>query len=43
MEKSESKKLIPLYLQDYFLTNTDMNHFVRMQDILEFLETVSIG
>ncbi len=38
MEKSESKKLIPLYLQELFLTKTDKNHYVRMPEILSFLE-----
>ena len=42
MEKSESKKLIPLYLQQLFLEKTDKNHFIRMPEILSFLETKGI-
>ena len=38
MEKSESKKLIPLYLQELFLKKTDKTHYVRMPEILCFLE-----
>lgn len=37
-ESSESKKLIPLYLQQLFLERTDKTHFVRMPDILKYLE-----
>ncbi len=40
--KSESKKLIPLYLQQLFLEKTDETHYVRMPDILSFLETKGI-
>lgn len=43
MEKSESKKLIPLYLQELFLKKTDKNHFIRMPDILSFLESKNIN
>ena len=42
MEKSESKKLIPLYLQQLFLEKTDKTHFIRMPEILSFLETKGI-
>jgi predicted DNA-binding transcriptional regulator YafY len=42
MSKSESKKLIPLYLLEYFFKNTDEEHYVRMPDILEYLETKGI-
>lgn len=42
-EKSlESKKLIPVYLQQLFLEKTDKNHFIRMPEILSFLETKRI-
>lgn len=41
-EKSESKKLIPLYLQQLFLEKTDNTHYVRMSDILSFLESKGI-
>lgn len=42
-EKSlESKKLIPVYLQQLFLEKTDKNHFIRMSEILSFLETKGI-
>ena len=34
MEKSESKKLIPLYLQQLFLEKTDKSHYIKMPDIL---------
>lgn len=37
-EKSDSKKLIPIYLQKIFLEKTDKNHFIRMPEILEELE-----
>lgn len=40
--KSESKKLIPLYLQQLFLERTDKTHFIRMPEILSFLETKGI-
>lgn len=40
--KSESKKLIPLYLQQLFLERTDKTHYIRMPDILSFLETKGI-
>lgn len=36
-DKSESKKLALLYLQDLFLERTDETHFIRMPDILEYL------
>ena len=39
---SESKKLIPIYLQDLFLQKTDSSHYVRMPEILSFLETKGI-
>lgn len=39
---SESKKLIPIYLQDLFLQKTDCSHYVRMPEILSFLETKGI-
>lgn len=42
MEKSESKKLIPLYLQQIFLERTDKTHYIRMPEILSFLETKGI-
>lgn len=41
-EKSESKKLIPLYLQKLFLEKTDKTHYIRMPDILSFLESKNI-
>ncbi len=34
MEKSESKKLIPLYLERLFLEETDETHYIRMPQIL---------
>ena len=37
MKKSESKKLIPLYLQQLFLQKTDKTHYIRMPEILSFL------
>ena len=40
--KSESKKLIPLYLQQLFLERTDKTHYIRMPEILSFLETKGI-
>lgn len=42
MEKSESKKLIPLYLQQLFLEKTDRTHYIRMPEILSFLESKGI-
>lgn len=42
MRKSESKKLIPLYLQQLFLEKTDSTHYIRMPDILSFLEKKGI-
>ncbi len=43
MEKSlESKKLIPVYLQQLFLEKTDKDHYIRMPEILSFLETKGI-
>ena len=41
-ETSESKKLIPLYLQQLFIEKTDTTHYVRMPDILSFLESKGI-
>lgn len=41
-EKSESKKLIPVYLEQLFLERTDKNHYVRMPEILEYLEDKGI-
>lgn len=41
-KSSESKKLIPVYLQQLFLEKTDKNHFIRMPEILSFLETKGI-
>ena len=41
-KRSESKKLIPVYLQKFFLEKTDKNHFIRMPEILSFLETKGI-
>lgn len=40
--KSESKKLIPIYLQELFLERTDDRHFLRMPEILSYLETKNI-
>lgn len=40
--KSESKKLIPLYLQQLFSERTDKTHYLRMPEILSFLETKGI-
>lgn len=40
--KSESKKLIPLYLQQLFLEKTDRTHYIVMRDILSFLESKGI-
>lgn len=40
--KSESKKLIPLYLQKLFLEKTDKTHYIRMSDILSYLESKNI-
>lgn len=40
--KSESKKLIPLYLQKLFLEKTDKTHYIRMPDILSYLESKNI-
>lgn len=42
MKRSESKKLIPLYLQQLFLERTDSTHYIRMADILSFLETKGV-
>ncbi|MCD7725325.1 MAG: WYL domain-containing protein [Clostridiales bacterium] len=42
MEKSESKKLIPVYLQQLFLEKTDAVHYIRMPEILSFLESKGI-
>ena len=35
---SENKKLAVLYLKDLFLERTDKTHFVRMPEILAYLE-----
>ena len=40
--KSESKKLIPIYLMQLFTEKTDKNHYVRMPEILTFLESKGI-
>ena len=37
-EQSDSKKLIPIYLQNIFLEKTDKTHFIRMPEILAELE-----
>ncbi|MBQ9135190.1 MAG: WYL domain-containing protein [Lachnospiraceae bacterium] len=37
-ESSESKKLIPVLLQQLFLQKTDKTHFVRMPEIKNYLE-----
>lgn len=37
-EQSDSKKLIPIYLQEIFLEKTDKTHFIRMPDIQKELE-----
>lgn len=37
-EQSDSKKLIPIYLQKIFLEKTDKTHFIRMPEILTELE-----
>lgn len=37
-EQSDSKKLIPIYLQKIFLEKTDKTHFIRMPEILSELE-----
>ncbi len=42
MEKSESKKLIPVYLQQLFLEKTDETHYIRMPEILSLLESKGI-
>ena len=31
-EQSDSKKLIPIYLQEIFLEKTDKTHFIRMPE-----------
>lgn len=41
-EKSEIKKLILLYLQKLFLEKTDKTHYIRMSDILSYLERKNI-
>ena len=40
--KSESKKLIPIYLMELFSYKTDESHYVRMPEILNFLESKGI-
>lgn len=40
--KSESKKLILIYLQELFLEKTNETHFIRMPEILSFLEKKNI-
>ncbi len=42
MEKSESKKLVLLYFQQLFLERTDKTHYIRMPEILSFLESKGI-
>lgn len=42
MEKSESKKMIPLYLQELFLQKTDSNHYLRMPEIIDYLAAKGI-
>lgn len=37
-EQSDSKKLIPIYLQKIFMEKTDKTHFIRMPEILAELE-----
>lgn len=41
-EKSENKKLIPIYLQELFLERTDDKHFLTMHEILSYLETKNV-
>ena len=41
-EKSEKKKLVLLYLRDLFLEKTDATHYVRMPEILEYLESRNV-
>ena len=41
-KKSESKKLIPIYLMQLFTDKTDKNHYIRMPEILAFLESKGI-
>lgn len=41
-EQSDSKKLIPIYLQKIFLEKTDKTHFIRMPEILAELEKKGI-
>jgi predicted DNA-binding transcriptional regulator YafY len=38
----QSKKLIPIYLQQLFLDKTDETHYIRMPEILDFLEEKDI-
>lgn len=41
-KSSETKRLIPLYLQQLFIEKTDSTHYVRMSEILSFLESKGI-
>ena len=41
-EKSEKKKLVLLYLRDLFLEKTDATHYIRMPEILEYLESKNV-
>lgn len=41
-EKSEKKKLVLLYLRDLFLEKTDATHYIRMPEILEYLESRNV-
>ena len=42
ISNSESKKLALLYLRDLFLEKTDKTHFIRMPEILSYLEDKNI-
>lgn len=39
---SESKRLIPLYLQELFIQRTDETHYITMKEIQSFLHTKNI-
>lgn len=39
---SDSKRLSLIYLQELFLRKTDETHYVKMPEILTFLETKDI-
>lgn len=41
-EKSESKKLVPLYLIELFTQRTDKNHYIEIKDIISFLRQKKI-